>query len=72
MKLLDLFEAPVENRRRAVPRLIRVSRRFRKDYDVFSNAFPDVERLFEEFLHAKVMYDPPLQYGKKDAPSAPT
>jgi hypothetical protein len=73
MRLAELFLfEEIESKPRAKPRVIRTSSRFAKEWRTFADAFPDFARLFEEFLKAKVLYDPPARFGKKDAPFSPS
>lgn len=74
MFLAELFDAlseDVESHLRAKPRVIRTSNRFAKEWRTFADAFPDFEKLFEDFLRAKVLYDPPMKFGKKDSAGVP-
>jgi hypothetical protein len=61
-------EASIASKPRPVPRVIRIARRCRKEFEEFAAAFPDFERLFDDFLRTKALSDPPPLFGKKDGP----
>lgn len=67
-ELFPLLEAEVFTRDREAPRVIRISTRFRKEWNEFSAAFKDFEENFESFLRLKALKDPPPLFGKKDGP----